>query len=249
MSIATITTAANQIDVTYPIAGQDNNTQGFRDNFSNIKDGLVTTGSELQILSDAAARKDVDNNFLAGKISSPKVVNFRGIVQTTSTDTPTIDASSADYFRIEAKADATITLGGWPNVSGTPLFRKITLEFFGNGTEHEILFASNNPYTSIYVDDDTKFGPLVIPASAYTRTVIEAWVNKQDEPTYLKWVGVFEADGNTNTANIPIFPNFTTTNRNSIDNVKVGMTIYNTTDSKLQICTSITPSVVWTDIN
>ena len=25
------------IDVTYPIAGQDNDTQGFRDNFNNIK--------------------------------------------------------------------------------------------------------------------------------------------------------------------------------------------------------------------
>lgn len=193
MSIATITTAANQIDETYPIAGQDNNTQGFRNNFSNIKDGLIATGSELQTLSNVAARTDVDNNFLAGKISSPKVVNFRGIVQTTSTDTPTIDVSSADYFRIEVKNDVTITLGGWPNISGTPLFRKVTLEFFGNGTTHEILFASNNPYTSVYVDDDSKFGPLEIPASAYTKTIVEAWVNKQDEPTYLKWVGVFQA--------------------------------------------------------
>ncbi|CAB5215039.1 hypothetical protein UFOVP190_371 [uncultured Caudovirales phage] len=35
------------IDVTYPIAGQDNDTQGFRDNFRNIKNNLNTAASEI----------------------------------------------------------------------------------------------------------------------------------------------------------------------------------------------------------
>ena len=30
----------SSIDETYPVAGQDNNSQGFRDNFTNIKIGL-----------------------------------------------------------------------------------------------------------------------------------------------------------------------------------------------------------------
>jgi hypothetical protein len=37
----------SNIDVTYPIAGQDNDTQGFRDNFNNIKNNLTTAKNEI----------------------------------------------------------------------------------------------------------------------------------------------------------------------------------------------------------
>jgi hypothetical protein len=36
----------SQIDETYPKAGQDNNSQGFRDNFTYIKDSLVVAASD-----------------------------------------------------------------------------------------------------------------------------------------------------------------------------------------------------------
>ena len=35
------------IDGTYPVAGQDNDSQGFRDNFTIIKTGLATATSEM----------------------------------------------------------------------------------------------------------------------------------------------------------------------------------------------------------
>lgn len=35
------------IDITYPIAGQDNDTQGFRDNFSTIKNNFLVASSEI----------------------------------------------------------------------------------------------------------------------------------------------------------------------------------------------------------
>ena len=37
---------SDTIDATYPVAGVDNDTQGFRDNFSIIKTGLNTANSE-----------------------------------------------------------------------------------------------------------------------------------------------------------------------------------------------------------
>jgi len=40
------------IDVTYPIAGQDNDTQGFRDNFSNIKNNLNVAKGEISAIQD-----------------------------------------------------------------------------------------------------------------------------------------------------------------------------------------------------
>jgi hypothetical protein len=38
------------IDVTYPIAGQDNDTQGFRDNFTNIKNNFITAKTEIDAI-------------------------------------------------------------------------------------------------------------------------------------------------------------------------------------------------------
>ena len=46
---------SNNIDITYPIAGQDNDTQGFRDNFRNIKNNLNTAKLEITELQDDVA--------------------------------------------------------------------------------------------------------------------------------------------------------------------------------------------------
>lgn len=40
----------NNIDTTYPVAGQDNDTQGFRTNFTNIKNNLQTAKDEITAL-------------------------------------------------------------------------------------------------------------------------------------------------------------------------------------------------------
>jgi hypothetical protein len=41
---------ANAIDATYPIAGVDNDTEGFRNNFNYIKIGLAAAASEITAL-------------------------------------------------------------------------------------------------------------------------------------------------------------------------------------------------------
>lgn len=43
----------SNIDITYPIAGQDNDTQGFRTNFQNIRNNLAQAATEITALQDA----------------------------------------------------------------------------------------------------------------------------------------------------------------------------------------------------
>jgi hypothetical protein len=50
------------IDVTYPIAGQDNNTQGFRTNFSTIYDCLVMAKTEITSLQNGIVAAPVITN-------------------------------------------------------------------------------------------------------------------------------------------------------------------------------------------
>ena len=45
----------NTINITYPIAGQDNDTQGFRDNFSSIKNNFSVALNEISALQASSA--------------------------------------------------------------------------------------------------------------------------------------------------------------------------------------------------
>ena len=48
--MSTINITANNIDVLYPIAGQENSSQGFRDNFLNIQLSLLEADTEITFL-------------------------------------------------------------------------------------------------------------------------------------------------------------------------------------------------------
>jgi hypothetical protein len=58
----------NNIDGSYPVAGQDNNSQGFRDNFTNIKVNFQYAEEEINdleansILKAALSGSTLDNN-------------------------------------------------------------------------------------------------------------------------------------------------------------------------------------------
>ena len=56
------------IDGNYPYAGQNNDTQGFRDNFSTIKNSLQVANEEVTTLQEDTAKLNEDNNFQGNKI-------------------------------------------------------------------------------------------------------------------------------------------------------------------------------------
>jgi hypothetical protein len=55
------------INITYPIAGQDNDTQGFRDNFSNIKNNFLVAQKEITALQ---ANVSISPQFVTTPITS-----------------------------------------------------------------------------------------------------------------------------------------------------------------------------------
>ena len=62
-NIASALTAAGSIDPTFPVAGQDNNSQGFRDNFDYTQASLTTVTTVLTDLNNNTAKLNNDNNF------------------------------------------------------------------------------------------------------------------------------------------------------------------------------------------
>ena len=57
------------IDATFPVAGQDNNSQGFRDNFNTVKSNFVAAKSEITTLQTNSAKLNANNNFSGNEIS------------------------------------------------------------------------------------------------------------------------------------------------------------------------------------
>jgi len=62
------------IDEDFPVAGQDNDSQGFRDNFSVVKTGLSTANTEILALKNNAAKLNVDNDFGENNITNANLV-------------------------------------------------------------------------------------------------------------------------------------------------------------------------------
>ena len=54
---------SDTIEGAYPVAGVDNDTQGFRDNFTIIKSGLSTAAGEITTLQNSTAKLNAGNDF------------------------------------------------------------------------------------------------------------------------------------------------------------------------------------------
>jgi hypothetical protein len=184
------------IDENYPVAGQDNNSQGFRDNFSYIKTGLSTAKSEITDLRNNAARTDADNNFNANEISNAVTKMIYGVVDssTLTTDT-TIDIRDAEYFKCAIGANMTITFSQWPSGSPAP-FAKVRLELISDGTPRLVSFATTGGGVVRYSDDWPAASPpskaIALSANTSYSRFIEVWTTNAGSTVFVKNLGQFQ---------------------------------------------------------
>ena len=75
----------NNIDTTYPIAGQDNDSQGFRDNFTNVKTNFEYAETEIDDLQAKGIFKSaLTGTTLAHTVTLPATVGASGAAQSVS---------------------------------------------------------------------------------------------------------------------------------------------------------------------
>lgn len=72
---STITDYSNLININYPVPGSDNDSQGFRTNFSNIRSALSTTGEEISDLQVNLVSLSSSNNFGGNEIKKATLVD------------------------------------------------------------------------------------------------------------------------------------------------------------------------------
>lgn len=112
----------NGIDVNYPVPGQNNSSQGFRDNFSQIKNNLNTAATELtdlqnKVVLKAALDNSVLNNDMANVlISNASTSGWRATTYNLGNalaGTILVDVNRADVQYGTVTGNVTIQFGGW----------------------------------------------------------------------------------------------------------------------------------------
>ena len=112
----------NNVDGTYPIAGQDNDSQGFRNNFTNIKNNLQFAYDELTDLQSKAVLKSaltggsINNDMNYAQLISPQLIKAVETVNNLGTKTGSFTISWADghfqYFT--TSGNVTLAFSSWP---------------------------------------------------------------------------------------------------------------------------------------
>lgn len=152
------------IDATFPIAGKDNDSQGFRDNFGYIQSGLQVAQGEITALQSTAALTSEDNNFNNNQISQAVFVNNSDLVFTggsISTNTDVVYANGP-YQRFEIAGNLTLTLKFPPSPEKAYNMR---LELYGVDSAKSVAFAG----AGATVRTNNVSNPLYITSSANSR--------------------------------------------------------------------------------
>ena len=104
------------IDTTYPVAGQDNDSQGFRDNFTQIKTQLDTAGTEITTIQTNQAVTTANTDFNGHDQSEMVLKDWGQKVVAKGSVSGSVACSFADgnVTTLTTSGNVTLTFSNWP---------------------------------------------------------------------------------------------------------------------------------------
>jgi hypothetical protein len=195
------------IEPNFPVAGQDNDTQTFRDNFSSIRNNFQAAQDEITDLENNTAKTNADNDFQKHTIEKAVMRNNRELVKPISIyiEGQGIDYEVAPYQIFKFTSNGTVTFDNLPGDINlidelVPGVGKLTLEFYGSGTGTQYVTFSTSAGSVI---KKSGFPTLDAPGIALNAdlavsslsnpVIIEVWRHSSDNSRVLiKYVGLFE---------------------------------------------------------
>lgn len=186
------------IDTAYPVAGQDNDSQGFRDNFTNLKTALDTAKSEISDLEAKAVLKsaltgDSLNNDGAGAVIQDfemKDMSQTRIAKGTTSGTVTFDYEEGSYQTLTTSGTVSFAFSNFPAAGKVGTIRvEITVanvahtmtlpssvsvgedDLIGSNGSNVITFDRTGTYIFEFVTDDAGSVIAVIDLSRNKRRI------------------------------------------------------------------------------
>jgi hypothetical protein len=129
------------IDETYPKAGQDNSSQGFRDNFSAIKNNFTEAMTEIEALQNNKASTNANTDFSNYVVSQ---ATFKDTAETvyahgTTGGGITLNHENGHYQTITTNASITLAFSNFP---ATATLGRIMLDITFTDPAHTITIPS-----------------------------------------------------------------------------------------------------------
>jgi len=139
---------ANNIDGTFPVAGVDNDSQGFRTNFSNIRSNLTYAKNEISDLQSKAVLKSaltgttIDNNFAGTLLSNAEIKGFRETRYDfgSAAGTLTLNYNNGHYQTVTTSGSISLAFSNLPAVGK---LGRIRLEVTVSNIAHTMTLPSS----------------------------------------------------------------------------------------------------------
>jgi hypothetical protein len=193
----------SSINASYPVPGIDNDSQGFRDNFSAISNALSVAKTELTALQTNAVIKStlsgtpatVNNNLLGSTISNGLYNNMSGVVYGTvtvlSASVVDVDITNGPLQIYALNGNATLRFVSWP---GSNKYCKIRLHIKSTGTvavpagsTYTPTLGTENSGTLVYA---TGFPSLALGTTGKYK-VIDVWSFDDGANVFVDYIGEF----------------------------------------------------------
>lgn len=199
---------ATIINANFPVPGVDNDTVGFRDNFSTIKNNFAAAKAEIESLVSSTAKvNDAETSFRGNKVTNAVFQNnviavFGGgtlpsIEQAAaSPETATItdlSFSNGEYqfFTIAGLYTSAQTARAIVfNITNIPTtgFAKMQIELLSSDSlTHAVTFTAGN----LVLKKSTTFPGTLNISSSSNPTIIEIFVRPGSGKVFLQFLGVF----------------------------------------------------------
>ena len=189
---------SDSIDALYPVAGQDNDSQGFRDNFSTIKNSLATAKTEITTLQNDTAKKNADNDFNGNKIQEANLISTTEQTYATGelTASQNISFENGHYQIVTVGGDITITLTDWA-ASGKLCKLRLEVKSDGTGRQLTINVGSGGSLKldkGFLLSDSTVQGQMTNPFNlgGVETYMMDFWTHNGGLTVYAKLAGEFE---------------------------------------------------------
>jgi len=190
------------IDESFPVAGQDNDSNGFRNNFAAIQAAFVAAKSEIEDLQNKAvltetlgsATETVANNLGGSTIKNGVYSQLNGAVPssgeiTVSDGTGDIDLDQGPFqvFKIIG-GDATLRFTNWT----ADVYNVVRVHLYSDNNIRSVTLATENAGTIIHeIFGAWAEGIIELPATSTTHVAIEAW-SYDGSVVFVRPLGTYE---------------------------------------------------------
>jgi hypothetical protein len=194
------------INENFPVPGQDNDTQVFRDNFDSIKQNFRVAKNEIAELQDNSAKTNENNDFNKQQLRNLELgkasVQLQLYGSPITNDVQEINFSQGLHHVLRIGANTNLTFVGFPGDLGIPEvdrlsgMGKITLELYGDGQldgNSDPIFRTitfNQPNSTVV----KTFGFSNLPLSVHSDTnpiLLEVY-RYNSNIIFIRYIGQFE---------------------------------------------------------